>query len=1167
MHCSGLSAERRVFFLTLTATLVCLSAAAVTATAQPAADPLPIGLVVNTGHHDVVDRVSFSNDGRFALSREGTNGLTKMWDRETGRLLKTLPATGGGSEFGISHNGRLAVREKFPKGVDIVDLYAGSVLTSVQTPDGRPVLNADGSRLVISGEKLTLWDPASGNLIRSSAIPKKRFSRSVFLPGDREILSALDDDTLVVVNAETLEQIRTIPIRIAPPPKGSFRDRRTFSPNGKYLALSGYSIKTTSIVDTATGAVVAVLPHEDSAMSFSADGALLASASEKLLRVWDVAAAKLLRSVNVAESVRVLALSPDGKDILACHSDKQVRFWDAATLKQKNTVAPNGGDAFKVMPSPDGKFILSGSGKPGASPGTPVTGKAENTVRLWDATTGRLVRSFGGHSTWLEPIAFSSDSTRVLTANLVNIKVWDATTGKLLRDFNSGHDAEISTIVYAPNGRWYASEGGYDKTLKIWNAETNKARTLTDSENMINLAISPDSKRLAAGGAGYWIKFVNLEAGGFTRTFTGHSAYVSSLSFSPNGANIASGSGDKTLRIWDVASGRTLRTLRGHTDEVTSVDFDGTGNLLVSASTDGTVKIWDAGTGAAQRTYRGHDGRVNAARFIKSSKQIVSGGDDGTLKVWDAASDELLLTMIGFSNDEWVSITPEGFFDASSDKASQLLTLVQGLQWYSIDQFYQALYRPDLVREKLAGDPRGLVRDAAARLDLNRVIASGNAPTVSIVSPRNGDQVTGTQVNVDIDVSATNGGIGRVEWRVNGVTAGVVTPPTAPPPGQPLRLTRQLALDGGTNLIEVVAYNQANFVSSVPARMTLTAPAQAATGPQPRLFVMAVGLNNYADPQFRLQFAVPDAEALANGLRKAAAGLFSNVDVTLVRDADATSANLDQVFAELSKKVQPTDTVVFFVAGHGKTVNGRYYFIPHAFKIDGDRTKLEVVEAAVVKQGVAQEQWQTWFANIPARRSILLFDTCESGSLVDKDQVTTKLIERGAASDRLAQATGRTIMTASASDQDAQEGFRGHGLFTYNFLEAIDKGDSDGNGKVDLSELAAYVYARVTSLSERLYRKRQVPQVKIASSNYPLANRTALLPADASDAPIPAAPTHTISAASELLIQPALGAASVRQLDARTPVTVISSEAGWTLVAREGRMLGYVAARDLAPLR
>jgi hypothetical protein len=44
-------------------------------------------------------------------------------------------------------------------------------------------------------------------------------------------------------------------------------------------------------------------------------------------------------------------------------------------------------------------------------------------------------------------------------------------------------------------------------------------------------------------------------------------------------------------------------------------------------------------------------------------------------------------------------------------------------------QLYQSLYWPDLVREKLGGDSRGLVREAAVNLDLNKVIASGSAQT------------------------------------------------------------------------------------------------------------------------------------------------------------------------------------------------------------------------------------------------------------------------------------------------------------------------------------------------------------------------------------------------------------------------------------------------------
>jgi hypothetical protein len=83
---------------------------------------------------------------------------------------------------------------------------------------------------------------------------------------------------------------------------------------------------------------------------------------------------------------------------------------------------------------------------------------------------------------------------------------------------------------------------------------------------------------------------------------------------------------------------------------------------------------------------------------------------------------------------EWLEITPEGFFDASPNGAT-LLSIVRGLDVYSIDQFYDTLHRPDLVREKLAGDPQGKVREAAAKVDLTKAVASGNAPKVTIQPP------------------------------------------------------------------------------------------------------------------------------------------------------------------------------------------------------------------------------------------------------------------------------------------------------------------------------------------------------------------------------------------------------------------------------------------------
>ena len=87
---------------------------------------------------------------------------------------------------------------------------------------------------------------------------------------------------------------------------------------------------------------------------------------------------------------------------------------------------------------------------------------------------------------------------------------------------------------------------------------------------------------------------------------------------------------------------------------------------------------------------------------------------------------------------------------------------------------------------------------------------------------------------------------------------------------------------------------------------------------------------------------------------------------------------------------------MLYLAGHGKTVDGRYYFVPQNFKMDGVLSD-PVINAAITAQGIAQEQWQRWFALVSARKSLILFDTCESGTLTADDS-ETKAIERGGAS-------------------------------------------------------------------------------------------------------------------------------------------------------------------------
>ncbi|MEZ5840970.1 MAG: caspase family protein, partial [Hyphomicrobiales bacterium] len=486
------------------------------------------------------------------------------------------------------------------------------------------------------------------------------------------------------------------------------------------------------------------------------------------------------------------------------------------------------------------------------------------------------------------------------------------------------------------------------------------------------------------------------------------------------------------------------------------------------------------------------------------------------------------------------------------------LNVVRGLDVLPIDRVFQALYRPDLVHEALAGDPAGRVRDAAARLDLASALDSGPPPAVRFAGPANGASVPAGETLVAASITDQGGGIGRIEWRVNGVTLGVDERGLAriEMPAKASTVERRLILGPGDNVVELVAYNAGDLVASEPARLALTVAAPDDTAP-PRLHVLAVGINDYWDSRLRLNFAVPDARSVAEALARAGAGLFASVDVETLFDADVTTAGLDRRFSEIAAKVAPQDVFVFFLAGHGKTVEGRYYFLPYDFRYEG--------EPSITAAGIGQDVWQQWFARIPAGRSVLLYDTCESGSLTG-DGLGTRGLERVAAMERITRAMGRTVLSAATDDQPALEGYRGHGVFTWTLLDALANADTDADNEIAVTELAGYVDRKVPEISEAAFGLRQIPQMRIVGSNFPLGARVAVL-GDAPAATLPVEPTHVLIRAAVVRAGADADAPELIELSPGTQVRLIETSGAVAHIARDGRPLGFVPIDALVRLQ
>jgi len=640
------------------------------------------------------------------------------------------------------------------------------------------------------------------------------------------------------------------------------------------------------------------------------------------------------------------------------------------------------------------------------------------------------------------------------------------------------------------------------------------------------------------------------------------------------------------MALFDLDKVELTKRYWAHPCQMAHFTLNSSRNQAVTACDDGLVRLIDLESGQVIRTMTGHIGAVTSVTYSLDESRIISSGDDGTLRLWDTATGTILATVfLGVGNDV-VILTPEGFFSGTPE-AAKSLSVIKGLQALSIDQVFDQLYRPDLVREKLAGDPKGLVKAAAAKINLDMAIGSGAPPAVKVVgAPTN---VAAESVRLEVEATDQGGGIGKVEWRVNGVVTGLgnrglartdpvpalaggassespsgTAPATSSPPPTPspktLRLTQDVTLVPGENTIEVVAYNAAGLVASRPEAVKITSTASVAKGPG-KLFVLAVGVNDYFDSRLALNYAVPDAKAIVDGFQTAKGDVYGAVETKLVTDAEVTPEKLEAVLSEIGAKAKPQDTFVLFVAGHGKTVDGRYYYLPRDFRYRD--------ETSFASAGIGQTLFQDWLSRVKAQRSVLLFDTCESGSLTE-DRPALRGVERAVAMEKMTAAMGRTTIAAASDDKPALEGYKGHGVFTYAILSGLSAADRNGDGRVDVLELIQYLDQEVPDLSDRAFKLRQIPQTKFSGNNFALAAKTTIVPnapkAATSSTAMPSKPTHVLITPAEVFTAAGSGA-TVGWLESGTHVGVVKTEAGWVLIARDGKPFGYVKEAQLLRLQ
>ncbi len=984
----------------------------------------------------------------------------------------------------------------------------------------------------------------------------------LFTPDGRELVSVSDDKTIRIwsVHADGRRAVlaRTVRGQIEAG-RGGMMASAALSParaggQPQWLAVGGYLAGNPDeryairLHDYASGEVGAMLyGHEDAvlALTFSPDGRWLASASKDLsIRLWDTTQLHVgrldrasVRLTGHKEHIYDLAWSKHGHRLVSASYDRTVGLWDTSGLARGRAqlirrLRGHTDHVRTVAFHPDGNVFASGS--------------KDQTIMLWQADSGQAIKILAKGIHKVAALAFSPDGRSLLAGNTAPPKPEAVTLftypeGKVQRIFK-GHDNTVLASAFHPNGQWVASGGGDHKEILLWQTQSGEILSRLEGKGQSIWAVG-----FSKGGQylswGHTSRFASPNRRGPLEHYFDLKA-LDRLSQSPKlprGAFVQAleregklkftltrgGPYDYDYRL-DIRRGRKrLGSIRrDHTDGYrhSAYSFTPDGQHVLSGGMNGELRLYDL-SGKTRARFLGHTGEIKALAVSQDGRWALSGALDQTLRLWSLdnlseadRSDMIIrpvLSLFPAINGEWIAWTPKGFFTASSQGARLIgYSINQGVaktgKYVSADQLYDRFYRPDLIHSRLHGDPQKLWQQKGSQSDVKTVLSAGLPPRIDLVTPRPNTTVVKPSTDVRIALHDQGGGIGRVVWKVDGVTLAVDMRPSdstsrrLPPESTTRTLTQEIALSPGANRVEIIAYNRRNDIASPPVTLLITLGANPGSAPsreapkgpvvapipapqlppelQPSLHMLMVGVDRYLDPELTLNYAVSDAQSLSQSLQNMATPLFREIIGHKLFDEDVTIAKLDQAFRAISAVLRPHDVFVLYFAGHGITLDAQYYFLPYDLIYNDNND-------AVRQYGINQDHLQSWLAHVPARRSLVLLDTCESGSFLQAEAASRNMVEQTATA-KLTRATGRATIVAATANQPAVEGYKGYGVFTYAILQALRRADTavgNGDGYTGLFEIATYVSTRVPEIAMKEFGFEQTPKSYTLGADFPLA--------------------------------------------------------------------------------
>lgn len=470
--------------------------------------------------------------------------------------------------------------------------------------------------------------------------------------------------------------------------------------------------------------------------------------------------------------------------------------------------------------------------------------------------------------------------------------------------------------------------------------------------------------------------------------------------------------------------------------------------------------------------------------FSNDQKYYMTGGRNQNIQIYriDGENTAIVYTATMFDDGEWVSITPDGYYNASQH-GDEHLNVRYGFQAFGLNQFSKAYYHPEVLEARSRGekDPNIVRYFGGLKLSV--------APPIVKVE----EELKGTVANLSVTVldPALKYPLDSVQIFINGrmlssselskakgekIAVSDTSIISKDKASNFLKFEIEVDLEHGENLIEVLADNEACY----GMKATNLTSNETKHNTKPDLWIYAIGINDYDSlPKNRpnndgglidLKNAVSDSNKIIAAFKSQEGKTYNKIHVSQLSDDSALKPTKKTIKENMTffEKMAPNDVAVFFVAAHGVSVNGSFYILPKDVFIDAEGLHPNLEDCLNVND-ILQ------VTNIHGRKLILI-DTCQSGG-IDNNIVVRTLKNRSTA-----------IFTAAREYEYAQESEDVGGHFTHSIVSCVEK---NKNNDIYLIDLSNYVYNEVKQLSKFGGRGkvRQHPEILIPDGmkNYIIA--------------------------------------------------------------------------------